>query len=167
MSITLPGAEGPLRERAYALLDRTGREGLEFQDLLDQLDADRDELKAALRGLEARGRVVEVEDRWYAAERTPWEVGIVDMLDTGDALLRPGWRQEPTVFLRRRQLKGALHGDTVLVRLQGKKAKEGDWKLPELSAKRKRLVSVQPPPTSNSASIPKAFDCTESPSRKS
>ena len=131
MSITLPGSEGPLRERAFALLDGTGRPGLEFQDLLDRLDADRDELKAALRGLEARGRAVEVEDRWYAAEQTPWEVGIVDLLDTGDALLRPGWREEPAVFLRRRQLKGALQGDTVLVRLLGRKASDDDWKLPE------------------------------------
>ncbi len=131
MSITLPGAEAPLRERAFALLDKAGRAGLDYEDLLRELGGEPDGLKAALQGLEARSRAVEVEGRWYAVEHTPWEVGIVDQLETGDVLLRPGFRQEPGVFIRRRQLKGALHGDTVLVRLLGRKAKDDNWKLPE------------------------------------
>ncbi|HEX7182429.1 MAG TPA: ribonuclease R [Thermoanaerobaculia bacterium] len=133
MSMTRPGAEGPVREHAYNLLDKTGREGMTFPEILRQIDLDiaSDDLESALRSLEARGRAVEVEDRWYAAGHTPYVVGIVEVLETGDALLRPGFREEAEVFIRRRNLKGALPGDLVLVRRMGRKARDTDWKLPE------------------------------------
>src|SRR5918996_1457230 len=107
MSIVNPGSEGPAREKAFAVLD------------------------AALRTLSERGRAAQVEGRWYAVEHTPWAVGVIDPVDTGDALLRPGYRQEPELFIRRRNLNGALAGDTVLVRRMGRSAKPTDWKLPE------------------------------------
>jgi len=132
MSITLPGAEGPLREQVFTLVDQTGRTGLEFQEIAEQVkDVPPADLEAALRGLEARGRAVEVEGVWYAAEKTPWGVGFVDILETGDALLRPGPREEPDHFIRSRSLNGALSGDMVLVKRLGRRAKPGDWKLPE------------------------------------
>ena len=132
MSIALPGAEGPLREQVFTLVDGTGRTGLEFQDVAEQIkDVPPAEIEAALRGLEARGRAVEVEGVWYAAEKTPWAVGFVDVLESGDALLRPGPREEADHVIRNRSLKGALSGDLVLVKRLGRRAKPGDWKLPE------------------------------------
>lgn len=132
MSIALPGAEGPLREQVFTLVDRTGRTGLEFQDVAEQIkDVPPAEIEAALRGLEARGRAVEVEGVWYAAEKTPWAVGFVEILESGDALLRPGPREEADHLIRERSLKGALNGDMVLVKRLGRRAKPGDWKLPE------------------------------------
>jgi len=128
----LPGAEGPLREQVFSLIDRTGRNGLELQDLAEQMrGVPPAEIEGALRGLEARGRAVEVEGVWYAAEKTPWATGIVDVLETGDALLKPGQREEADHFIRSRSLNGALSGDLVLVKRLGRKAKAGDWKLPE------------------------------------
>lgn len=132
MSITLPGAEGPLREHAFTLLDQAGRTGLELQDIAGQIEnAPAAEIEAALRGLETRGRAVEVEGVWYAAEKTPWAVGFVEILESGDALLRPGPREEADHLIRERSLKGALSGDMVLVKRLGRRAKPGDWKLPE------------------------------------
>src|SRR5215210_149152 len=132
MSMILPGAEGPLREQVFSLIDRTGRNGLELQDLAEQMrGVPPAEIEGALRGLEARGRAVEVEGVWYAAEKTPWATGIVDVLETGDALLKPGQREEADHFIRSRSLNGALSGDLVLVKRLGRKAKAGDWKLPE------------------------------------
>jgi ribonuclease R len=133
MSIVKPGAEGPVRERAFAVIDGAGREGIAEADLRRRLERETGgrELDAALRTLRERGRAVAVEERWYAVEHTPWAVGIVDPIDTGDALLRPGYRQEPEMLIRRRSLNGAVSGDTVLVRRMGRKAGPSDWKLPE------------------------------------
>jgi ribonuclease R len=133
MSIVNPGAEGPARERAFAVLDAAGRQGLTEEQVRRTLEAEigGKELDAALRTLSERGRAAQVEGRWYAVEHTPWAVGIIDPVDTGDALLRPGYRQEPELFIRRRNLNGALAGDTVLVRRMGRTAKPTDWKLPE------------------------------------
>jgi ribonuclease R len=133
MSIALPGAEGPAREKVFGVLNSAGRAGVEGEELRDTAGQEIGikELDAALQSLRERGRAVEVEGRWYAAEHTPYAVGIIDPLDTGDALLRPAPRQEPEMYIRRRQLHGALAGDTVLVRRLGRKAKPSDWKLPE------------------------------------
>ena len=65
-------------------------------------------------------------------EPSGWAVGFVDVLDSGDALLKPGFRREEADhFIDKRQLKGALHGDLVLVKRLGRKARPDDWKLPE------------------------------------
>src|SRR6185295_19271256 len=132
MSIVLPGAEGPLREQVFSLVDKTGRKGLEFEEIAERMEGvPAAEIETALRGLETRGRAVEVERRWYAAENTPWVVGFVELLETGDALLRPGLRAEPGHIIRNRSLKGALSGDLVLAKSLGRNARPGDWKLPE------------------------------------
>jgi ribonuclease R len=133
MSIVKPGAEGPVRERAFAVIDGAGREGIAGTELRRKLEPEIGgaELEAALRTLRERGRAVEVEGLWQAIEHTPWAVGIVDPVDTGDALLRPGFRQEPELLIRRRNLNGAVAGDTVLVRRMGRPARPSDWKLPE------------------------------------
>ena len=133
MSIGKPGAEGPAREMVFAIVDGARREGIGEVELRRELEPEigASGLEAALRSLRERGRAVEVEGRWYAVEHTPWAVGIIDPLDTGDALLRPGPRQEPELLIRRRHLNGAVAGDTVLARRMGRKAGPSDWKLPE------------------------------------
>jgi len=129
----MPGAEGPAREKAFAAVDAAGRNGIAATDLRRAVEPEigAAELEVALRTLSERGRAVEVEERWYAVEHTPWAVGIIDPLETGDALLRPGVRQEPELVVRRRNLNGAVAGDTVLVRRMGRTARPSDWKLPE------------------------------------
>src|SRR4028119_1664118 len=132
MSTTLPGAAGPLREQVFHLVDQTGREGLDLHEIAEQLKAPQEEGRAVPSTPESKGRAVELDDRWYSIERrSGWAVGIVDVLDSGDALLKPGLREEADHFIDKKQLKGALHGDTVLVKRLGRKARADDWKLPE------------------------------------
>ena len=51
-------------------------------------------------------------------------VGWVELMESGDALIRPGFKQEPVFFVRKRNLKRAQNGDRALVRRLGKKAQE-------------------------------------------
>src|SRR4028118_850866 len=112
MSTTLPGAAGPLREQVFHLVDQTGREGLDLHEIAEQLKAPQEEVRAALSTLESKGRAVELDDRWYSIERrSGWAVGIVDVLDSGDALLKPGLREEADHFTDKKQSTGERRGD--------------------------------------------------------
>ncbi len=138
MSTTIPAAEVLLREPVFARIDEAGREGLDVQQIRLQLnlDADTEEIARALKALEADARAFEVEGRWYAAGHGPWATGIIELLDTGDALVRPAPREAPEHYVRRRNLQGAFTGDTVLLRRLGRRAKDGDWRLPEAAVLR-------------------------------
>jgi ribonuclease R len=120
MSTSYAGAEGLLRQDASARLDEAGREGMEEGELRRRLGATPEELERALARLQAEGRAVEMEGRWYAPHHTGFKVGLVEKLEEGDALIRPGTRGEPMFFVRKRNLKRAQDGDRVIVRRLGK-----------------------------------------------
>ena len=120
MSMSYPGAEGILHQEVLARLDEAGRGGMEEGELRGKVEAGPEELAKALARLERDGRAIEMEGRWYAPGRTGWAVGVVEPLEEGDALIRPGPRQEPTFYIRKRNLKRAAGGDTVVVRRLGK-----------------------------------------------
>jgi ribonuclease R len=122
MSNAFPGSDGLLRQEIAARLEEAGKGGLEKGQLRRKVDASPEELERALDRMQAEGRAVEIEGRWFAPQHTGWSVGIVDLLEEGDALIRPGFRQDPTFFIRRRNLKRAQGGDRVLVRRLGRKA---------------------------------------------
>jgi ribonuclease R len=120
MSISFPGAGGILRRQILERLDEAGRGGVEKTELQRKVDATPEELEGALAALARDGRAVEMEERWYAPGQTGWSVGVVQRLEEGDALVRPGPREEPTFFVRKRNLKRAIDGDRVVVRRLGK-----------------------------------------------
>lgn len=118
MSIRLPGAEAVLEEALYELLVGGRRRGLDRQ-MLEAGAPDgwsRDEITAALQRLSAGGGVVEWNRRWFALRFTDWRVGRLQQLDGGDGLIRTGERGEAGYFVRRRDLKNASDGDSVLIR---------------------------------------------------
>jgi ribonuclease R len=131
MSIAFPGADGLLRQEIAARLEEAGRDGMEEPQLRRKVDAGLEELKQALRKLQAEGRAVEIEGRWLAPEHSGGTAGIVELLEEGDALIRPGFREAPAFFVRRRNLKQAQDGDTVLVRRLSRKAQPWTGRLPE------------------------------------
>jgi len=135
MSIAFPGADGLLRQDVLRRLEAAGKEGLEAGQLRRQVDADPDEALRALDRLQSEGLAVELDGRWYVPRHTKPAgsmAGVVQLLDEGDALIRPlGHREEPELFVRRRNLKRAMDGDRVLVRRLARKAQPWDGRLPE------------------------------------
>jgi ribonuclease R len=127
-----------LRSRVLSRLQDSGRQGLRPEGIEDgsSLSAIRD----ALDSLQSAGEAFEVEGLWYAEEFGPWIVGMVEVLEEGDGLIRrsnaKGNREQPEAYVRRRNLKGAMAGDTVLVRRMGHRAKEGDWRVTEGSVQK-------------------------------
>jgi ribonuclease R len=138
MSTPLPGSEAVVKGRVLARLQEKGRTGVWPEELQDDLDGvNLQQIEAALDSLQREGQAFEVEGLWYGEEFGNWAVGVVEVLDTGDALIKPpGWGKQPEVFVRRRNLAEAFSGDTVLVRRLGRRAHEGDWRLPEGSVVR-------------------------------
>ncbi len=130
MSISLPGSEGIVRRRILDRLNEAGRVGMDREEIRRKVDATPEELERALATLARDGGAVEMEERWFAPGKTGWSVGVVQRLEEGDALVRPGAREEPTFFVRKRNLKRAIDGDRVVVRQLGK-ARPWDDKPPE------------------------------------
>jgi ribonuclease R len=130
MSTSFAGAEGLLRQDVSARLDQAGRDGMEVEQLRQQVSAGPGELEQALARLQTEGKAVEMEGKWIASRHTGWTVGLVEKLEEGDALIRPGVRGEPSFFVRKRNLKRAQAGDRVLVRPLGK-ARPWDDRLAE------------------------------------
>ncbi|MEE8277626.1 MAG: ribonuclease R, partial [Thermoanaerobaculia bacterium] len=123
------------------LLDRlesAGRRGCAAEELASALDGQwcEEEVQRTLRGLEPEGLVVESAHRWYALRFTQWVVGTIQLLERGDALIRSGRDEEAGYFAARRNLKGALDGDTVLVRPLRRKRRRVLRRLPEAAVVR-------------------------------
>ncbi|MBW8877566.1 MAG: ribonuclease R [Acidobacteria bacterium] len=135
MSTSFAGAEGLLRQDVSARLDQAGRDGIEEGQVQRQVNASPEELGRALAQLQAEGKAVEMDGRWFASRHTGWTVGLVEKLEEGDALIRPGVRGEPSFFVRRRNLKRAQEGDRVIVRPLGK-ARPWDDRLAEATVVR-------------------------------
>ncbi|HTQ79480.1 MAG TPA: ribonuclease R, partial [Thermoanaerobaculia bacterium] len=164
---SLPGTEATGSEKALALLDEGGREGLLFADLAQgwrlgreggdgtmdgpltaEAAEDTEELRSALAALAASGRAFEAEGRWVSVRQSGYRSGVIERLESGDALLKTprasvaagaaggGRDGEASFFVPRRHLKGALDGDTVLVRVLAHKRTGGGRRLPEVAVVR-------------------------------
>ncbi len=128
----LPGGDGRLRAQLVERLERAGRRGLEERSLVQALaDWPAAEVKRALAELEAAGVAIEWARRIHAVRHSDWTVGVVETLETGDALARTGVRGEAGFYLPRRALKGAADGDTVLLETRRRKAPARGRRLPE------------------------------------
>lgn len=131
MSMSFPGADGLLRQEVASRLEETGSHGVEKERLRRKVEASPEDLERALAKLQAEGRAAEIDGRWFAPKNTDRTAGVVELLEEGDALIRPGFREEPAFFVRKRNLKKALDGDTVLVRKLSGKIQPWAGRLPE------------------------------------
>jgi ribonuclease R len=137
MSTLLPGSEATLKDRVLARLREKGKLGVWPLEIRDKLSRGIPIklVEEALESLQREGQAYEVEGLWYGEDSGVWSVGVVEILDNGDALIRPpGWGKRPESFVRRRNLADAFSADTVLVRKLGRLA--GDLRLPEATVVR-------------------------------
>ncbi len=138
--MALPGAEVLLGKRALVRLQQAGSAGVATADLVRELGTGASAaapaaIDRALAGLASAGQAVEIDGRWLVVEASPWLAGRIERLESGDGLLRPGLSREAGFFVPRRYLKGALDGDTVLVRPLGRGKPRGEH-LPEAAVER-------------------------------
>ncbi len=135
LSNEFAGRDGVILARVLERLERAGGKGVPEAEILGSLPAGvaAAEARTALRQLAATGQAVEWNRRWIALRHTEWVVGVVELLESGDALLRSGARREAGFYIAKRYLKSAGDGDLVMVkRLKGRTA-AGGRRLPEAS----------------------------------
>ncbi len=138
MSTELSGLEGLTRQDAMEGLAEAGPRGMESTELRKTISRKWDSaaVDRALADLQREGEAVEWKGRWIAVRHTEWSVGQVDQFEKGDALIRTGARREAGYFVSRRNLKGAIDKDRVLIRRVKKPRKRGDDRLPEATVVR-------------------------------
>jgi ribonuclease R len=135
LSNDFAGRDGVIRARVLARLESAAAKGLSESELAAALQPGIDiaEARAALHQLAATGVAVEWNRRWVALRYTEWVVGIVELLESGDGLLRSGARREAGFYIGKRCLKGAGDGDVVLVKRLKRQSAALGRRLPEAS----------------------------------
>ena len=138
MSTKLSGLEGLTRQDAMEGLAEAGPRGMESTELRKTISRKWDSaaVDRALADLQREGEAVEYKGRWIAVRHTEWIVGQVDQFEKGDALIRMGARREAGYFVSRRNLKGAIDKDRVLIRRVKTPRKRGGDRLPEATVVR-------------------------------
>ncbi|HKR63478.1 MAG TPA: VacB/RNase II family 3'-5' exoribonuclease, partial [Thermoanaerobaculia bacterium] len=124
-SIALP-QRPPLHDAILDLLHERGSRLLGVKEIHERLagnDASREEVERAVEELEQDGAILAVRGKRYSLlEFTPYHAGTIKVYNDGhgSVLGAPG---EPEIYIDRRQLKGAMNADLVVVRVEKKNAK--------------------------------------------
>jgi ribonuclease R len=101
-----------LRQRGSRLLGTK-----EIHERLDDADVSREEVERAVEELEQDGIVIAVRGKRYSLlEFTPYHAGTIKVYNDGhgNVLGAPG---EPDIYIDRRNMKGAMNADLVIVRI--------------------------------------------------
>jgi ribonuclease R len=124
-SIALPQRPA-LHESIIELLRERGNRLLGIKEIHERLgdpDVTRDQADRAVAELEQDGTIIAVRGKRYSLlEFTPYHAGAIKVFNDGhgSVLGLPG---EPEIYIDRRQLKGAMNADLVIVRVEKKNAK--------------------------------------------
>jgi ribonuclease R len=107
-----------LRERGSRLLGIT-----EIHERLADPDATREQVERAVEELEQDGVIMPVRGKRYSLlEFTPYHAGSIKVYNDGHGTVLSG-PGEPEIYIDRRQLKGAMNSDVVIVRVDKRNAK--------------------------------------------
>lgn len=124
-SLDLP-RRAALHESIIALLRERGSRLLgtkEIHERLGDSDATQEEVERAVEELEREGALIAVRGKRYSLlEFTPYHAGAIRLYNDGHGTVR-GAIDEPDVYIDRRQLKGAMNADLVIVRVDKRTAK--------------------------------------------
>jgi ribonuclease R len=124
-SLSLP-QRPELHQAIIALLRERGNRLLgvkEIHERLNDPDVPREQLDRAIEELEQDGVIIAVRGKRYSLlEFTPYHAGAIKVFTDGhgNVLGAPG---EPDIYIDRRQMKGAMNGDLVIVRVDHRTAK--------------------------------------------
>ncbi len=109
-----------LHEAIIALLRERGNRLLGTKDIFERLGdsgATREEVDRAVEELEREGAVVSMRGKRYSLlEFTPYHSGAIRVYNDGHGTVRGG-EDEPDIYIDRKQLKGAMNADLVIVRV--------------------------------------------------
>jgi ribonuclease R len=107
-----------LRERGNRLLGVT-----EIFERLEDPDIHREEVERAVDELEQEGAIIAVRGKRYSLlEFTPYHAGTIKVFSDGHGNVLGG-EGEPDIYIDRRNMKGAMNGDLVIVRVDKRTAK--------------------------------------------
>jgi ribonuclease R len=115
-------SNAPLREQIETLLRRRGSRLLPVGDIHQRLteagaELDRAAVEQEVAEMEREGRIVAVRGKRYSlTEFTPFRSGKIRIYSDGDATVRSAVAEEPDFVIARRELKGAMNDDVVLLR---------------------------------------------------
>jgi len=120
----------PLHESIVALLRERGNRLLGVADIFERLHTDeqREDVERAIEELEQEGAILAVRGKRYSLlEFTPYHAGAIKVFNDGhgNVLGARGddGRAEPDIYIDRKQMKGAMNGDLVVVRVDKQHAK--------------------------------------------
>jgi ribonuclease R len=115
-----------LHQSIVALLRERGNRLLGIQEIHERLgdaDAGRDQVERAVEELEQDGVLMPVRGKRYSLlEFTPYHAGAIKVYNDGHGTVLSGPGQ-PEIYIDRRQLKGAMNFDLVIVRIEKGNAK--------------------------------------------
>ena len=108
-----------MRERGNRLLNRH-----DIWERLADPEVTKDQVDRAVEELERDGVVVAVRGKRYSLlEFTPYHAGKVKVHPDGYGTVYGGGGDEPDIYIDRKQMKGAMNGDLVIVRIDKKNPK--------------------------------------------
>lgn len=129
MSNNRPGKEALLDAGLQKALERAGRRGLSFEQVLRAAGSEWEPraVEEGLHRLMEAGIAIDWNRRWMAQELTDWRTGKVRILANGDAEVVPldsaparrGAATRGAWRVRKSELKGARNGDRVVVKMGG------------------------------------------------
>jgi ribonuclease R len=107
-----------LRQRGNRLLGIA-----EIHERLEDADSAREEVEHAVEELEQEGAIIAVRGKRYSLlEFTPYHAGAIKVYNDGHGTVL-GPPEESDVYIDRKQMKGAMNGDRVIVRVDKRTAK--------------------------------------------
>lgn len=117
-SLALPQRPA-LHESIIELLRQRGNRLLGIKEIHERLetDAQREEVERAVEELEQEGAIIAVRGKRYSLlEFTPYHAGAIKVFNDGHGNVL-GAAGEPDIYIDRRNMKGAMNGDVVVVRV--------------------------------------------------
>lgn len=121
----LSSDESELRQQILVLLREKGNRVLAPRDIADRLEErvghplTTEEIEPVLRQLEKQGEILPVRGKRYSLlEFTPFKTGKIRVHPDGFGVVPTRDPRSPDIHIGRKSMRGAMHGDVVLVRVE-------------------------------------------------